>query len=157
MIGKGTNKHSQLIPLSSPSFQSEYFQQEKVEVYDLDVYFDDAPALTDGVLKVMKGYKTDTSFMYTIELFPPTKKTSVVSCQVPETRENKEKSEKVEKEEGEEMKKMENGENGSGELRAKLEELEIKQEYTVRVNTVVNGKTLSSKVIHLDPIKSKNE
>ena len=134
------------------------FEQEKVEVYNLDVSFDDAPALTDGVLSIMKCYEPDTSFMYTIELFPPTKKTSVIACtrdQVTNSKDSKEKSEETE------LEKLENGtelrEKSTGQFKETLEDLEIKQEYTVRVNTVVNGKTLSSKVIHLDPIKSKNE
>ena len=132
--------------------ESGEFEQEKVEVYNLDVYFDDAPALNDGVLKVMKDCTSDTSIMYTIELFPPTKKTSVIPYQVPEIKESKEEPEEAEK-----LEMNEKGENNSRQWRGKLEELEIKQEYTVRVNTVANGKTLSSKVIHLDPIKSKNE
>ena len=132
--------------------ESGEFEQEKVEVYNLDVYFDDAPALNDGVLKVMKDCTTDTAIMYTIELFPPTKKTSVIPYEVPEIKESKEAPEEAEK-----LEMNEKGENNLIQWRGKLEELEIKQEYTVRVNTVANGKTLSSKVIHLDPIKSKNE
>jgi len=100
----------------------------------------------------MKDCTSDTSIMYTIELFPPTKKTSVIPYQVPEIKESKEEPEEAEK-----LEMNEKGENNSKQWRGKLEELEIKQEYTVRVNTVANGKTLSSKVIHLDQIKSKNE
>ena len=57
---------------------------------------------------------------------------------------------------------MEEGLKGEGKKeerkwRGILEDLEIKKEYTIRVNTVVNGKTLASKVSHIPAMKSKNE
>ena len=135
------------------------FEEEKVEVYNLDVYFDDAPALTKGVLEVMRDRKEDTAFMYTIELSPPTKKSSVISCELKTREETKKNNDKMNDDEVELTEKGEksDGEKETRERRGTLEDLEIKKEYTIRVNTVVNGKTLASKVTHIPAMKSKNE
>ena len=135
------------------------FEEEKVEVYNLDVYFDDAPALTKGVLEVMRDRKEDTAFMYTIELSPPTKKSSVISCELKTREETKKNNDKMNDDEVELTEKGEKnaGEKETRERRGTLEDLEIKKEYTIRVNTVVNGKTLASKVTHIPAMKSKNE
>lgn len=48
-------------------------------MYNLDVSFDHAPS-HEGILAEMKK---DATFMYTVEIFPPTNKTSIIAVNLP--------------------------------------------------------------------------
>ena len=121
------------------------FEQEEVEFYNLEVSFDHAPA-NKGILAEMRK---DISFMYTVEVFPPTKKTSIVAVPVP-TPGNKPASPSEEE--------IEMEKKGDKVGNVILEELEPTKEYTICVNTVVDGKTLACKMETFKwGHKSKNE
>ena len=125
----------------------ETFVQEEVEVYDLQVSFKNATAKEE-----MLKHMNEMSFMYTIEIFPPTKKCSVIPVTF-ETQSKKQSNvlevdmvEKGDKDKiGIRLTELENEKT--------LKELEVTKEYTIRVNTVVNGKTLASKIESFGPLK----
>ena len=109
------------------------FEHQVVEIYNLDVSFDHAPA-NDGILAEIKK---NIPFMYTVEIFPSTKKTSIIVVDVPLhlQKPSTQKYDDIE---------MENIRDNAGNVT--LEELELSKEYTISINTVVDGKTLACKV-----------
>ena len=116
-------------------------KQEEVEIYNLDVSFEEAPA-RKGILM----YMTNISFMYTIELFPPTKRTCVIP--IPVVKENEPKS--AFKSEDIHLTKLDN-------IKHKLlEDLEVSKEYTIRVNTIVDGHTLGFRTESFGPLRPNN-
>ena len=141
-------------------------QQREEDVYDLQITFQHAPAI-NGVFSHMK----DISLMYTVELFPPTPKTSVIPVIIG----NHKKCANNDLELGE----KENTDGTHLALNEKtsdwqypaiseatpvkteleniepLKDLQIPQEYWIRVNTRVNGKTLAYRTEWFGPIKPK--
>ena len=109
------------------------FEQEEVEYYNLDVSFDHAPA-NEGILAEMKG---DISVMYTVEIFPHTKETSIVAVTLPP---RGQQPPSLNEDEIEMAKKDDKVGNVT------LKELTPSKEYTICVNTVVDGKTLACKM-----------
>ena len=116
-------------------------KQKEVEIYNLDVSFEEAPA-SRGILMFMENI----SSMYTIELFPPTKKTCVIPVPVSKRSEKKSavKSKDIH------MTKIDNV------VHKVLEDLEVSKEYRIRVNTIVDGHTLGHRTESFGPLKSKN-
>ena len=109
------------------------FEQEEVEFYNLDISFDPAPA-NEGILAEMKK---DISLMYTVEIFPPTKKTSIDAVTIPIQAQQPPNPNEDE---------IEMAKKGDKAGNVTLYELEPSKEYTICVNTVVDGKTLACKM-----------
>ena len=113
------------------------FIQKEIEVYDVKVTFKHAPA-RNGIISHMKEIQRDIQFMYTIELSPATKTTYVIPVIIDRPKfandqlsiEDKEGTTKSNL-----VKELEHI--------APLRDLEFSKEYSVRVNTIVNGKTLA--------------
>ena len=135
------------------------FEQKEEDVYDLKVGFEHAPAL-NGIFSHMK----DMSFLYTIELFPPTQKTSVIPVII--GRKTKYISDNADVEEkgdtdgtGIALKEKTSSSSVVKELEnlEPLKDLEVFKEYSIRVNTIVNGKTLAYNTEWFGPIKSKTD
>ena len=120
-------------------------QQQEVRLCNLDISFDHCPA-QEGILAEMR--KEKKSFMYTVEIIPPTKKTSIVAVNVQSAGQQPPSSNQ---EEVEMAKQTEKGENVT------LEDLELSKEYTICINTVVDGKSLACKVETVGPIKITSE
>ena len=117
------------------------FKQDEVEIYNLEVSFEEAPA-NKGILMFMEN----VSSLYTIELSPPTKTTSIIP--VPKAKISKKKSH-LESEDIELTKR-------SNVVHAVLADLEVSKEYKIRVNTIVDGKILAYRTESFGPIKSNN-
>jgi hypothetical protein len=129
------------------SFDGKTCVEQEEERYDLDITFHNAPA-NETLFKHM----SDMFFIYTIELSPPTTKTSII----PVENESNTKDSHVVELEG----------NKAGTLERKcssgiwkkvgashiLEDLDPTKEYTVQVNTVVNGITLANRTESFGPI-----
>ena len=115
------------------------------KVCNLEISFEHAVAEKGILAEMMKERKC---CMYTVEVIPPTKKTSIVAVNVESAGEQPLSSNP---EEGEMAKQTDKGENVT------LEDLELSKEYTICINTVVDGKTLARKVEKFGPIKPKTE
>ena len=84
--------------------------------------------------------------MYTIELFPPTKKTCVIPVPMAKRREEKSAIES----EDIRLTKIDNV------VHKILEDLEVSKEYKIRVNTIVDGHTLGYRTESFGPLKPIN-
>ena len=133
----------------------EMFEPQKVDVYDLKISFKNASA-KDTILKEMKNL----TFMYTIELLPPTSKTSVipVTCEDEEKKRNIAPIDLAEKGDnditnGMPLKEKE-GANCKDHL---IEALDVSKEYQIRVNTILNGKPVASITESFGPLKLKED
>ena len=110
-------------------------EEEKQDRYDLEVSFDHAPA-NDTIFKHMSD---KDHFLYTVEILPRTTKSSVNA--VENTSNHSEAG------------KDELGEKGKKAGNITLLDLEPSKQYTIRVNTVVNGITLGSRKETIGPVK----
>ena len=131
------------------------FEPQKVDVYDLKISFKNASA-KDTILKEMKNL----TFMYTIEVFPPTSKTSVipVTCEEEENKRNIAPVDLAEKGDnditnGMPLKEKE-GANCKDDV---IEALDVSKEYQIRVNTILNGKPVASTMESFGPLKLKED
>ena len=133
------------------------FAQTRISAYGVKVYFEHAPAYT-GIYAHMKGM----AFMYTIELFEnsgdgKSQKIQVIPC--PITAENNTKADIG-------SAKQINNDGTDIPLISKMKEyecletitdLEMGKEYTIRVNTIINGKTLGYKTESFGPLQTNED
>ena len=137
------------------------FTQTKISAYGVNVYFEHSPAFT-GIFKHMKNME----FMYTIELFENTgkgkkEKIQIIPCPVIIVENMKADND----DDGQQTKK-----DGTGmplmSLSSKKKEfecletitnLEMSKEYTIRVNTIINGKILGCKTESFGPLQTRIE
>jgi len=140
----------------------------KRDVYDAIVEFEDAEAIED-----MFSCIKNLSYLYTIEITPPTSSTSVQSIRIGEDGEHDfflsvHKDMRVdtvdsagaETLEISNLKPEEGAENvHRKKMQVPLIGLEVDTDYTVRISTIVNGRTIARKVERikaLQPKKSEN-
>ena len=114
------------------------------ERYDLDIKFEHAPAN-----ETLFTHMRDMFFIYTIELSPPTTKTSII----PVSNDSNTKDSHVVELEVNSRRSTSGKWKTAGE-RHILEDLDPTKEYTVQVNTVVNGITLAKRKESFGPINA---
>ena len=133
------------------------FAQAKISAYGVKIHFQHAQAFT-GIFKHMKNM----AFMYTIELFEntgdgKTQKIQVIPCPVPvDTKRDTDAGKQINNGDGTEMPLIsESSKIKEFECLEKITNLEISKEYTIRVNTIINGKTLGYKTESFGPLQQK--
>ena len=134
---------------------ADQMEQTKIDAYGIKINFEHAPAYT-GIYKHMK----DLAYMYTIEVFEKTGDTTKKIQVIPVAIDTTAKSEK----ENLGSKKQINNDGTdipliSGTSPVKEMEsvepvtnLDMSKEYNIRVNTMINGKTLGYKMESFGPI-----
>ena len=125
--------------------------QTEEKVCNLEISFEHAVAEKGILAEMMKERKC---CMYTVEIIPPTKKTSIVAVNVESAGEQPFSSNPEEVELAKQFDNVDKTDNGEI---VTLEDLELSKEYTICINTVVDGKTLARKVEKFGPIKPKTE
>ena len=127
--------------------------QVKKKVYDVEVEFEDAEAIKDIFSTIKK-----ITYLYTVEIQPPTDISSVTAIEVNSSKKAVRKTPAGDATDacevtfaGTEMETMENGLCLKRRMKVPLYHLEPKKEYKIRVCTIVNGRTIARRVERIKP------
>ena len=118
-------------------------------MYDIRVTFSGAPAMTEIVSRMK-----DTTWMYTVEILPPTSKSSVkpvcmIDCQEDCMTDNDINHVYEEDNTEREMTKLTI--SPSKRMHVTLEGLDIFTEYSICVSTIVNGRRVAQRSKRIEP------
>ena len=119
-------------------------KEDENKTYDISVKFSSAPAIKEIVSRLK-----DVTWMYTVEIQPPTLKSSVK----PAERMDKDHNNGMHEEgkDGTEMTEL--TQPKSNLMGAILEDLDTSTEYSISVSTIVNGRTLAQRSERIKPKK----
>ena len=133
-------------------------QQEEQNVYDIRVEFAGCPAADEIISKL-----PNVAYMYMVEIEPPTAKSYVVPVMPAIALNGDSAIDTLQESNG--GKDMEDGRNMDGlkmntlvtnRMKADLLDLEIAKEYSVRVSTILNGRTLARRTEQITPRSAKH-
>ena len=133
--------------------------ENKHQVYDVDVEFEEARAVKElfSKIKSWRG-KQSASWVYTVEIAPPTKRSSIKHVRSGQSYADIVAGRYGGNDAGIEMQPLTTIQNVSPEHKAKesrmkvaLFDLEPTKEYVIRVCTIVNGKTISRRTEKIKP------
>ena len=129
----------------------------KHRVYDVDVEFGDAKAIKELFSQIKK-----VACIYTVEIQPPTTRSSIKAVKVGQSYADVVKGQNTSNDVGVEMQPLTTIQNvtpehhaKSSKMRVSLYDLEPTKEYSIRVCTIVNGKTISRKTEKIKPKTQK--